>query len=239
RDSVGELHAAAHRERPRPSIGRRRPLGGQPRLGRHVLHRVAGEVVIGQAPHLGRRGLEPQERVQGVDPLAQHRDVEDHLVLALGRSADREPGQQCGQQESERGQEGTGGTVTAVPTPTPPTAARRPFTHTEHGVERPDPYHWLGGNEPAVLDHLVAERAFYDASVAHLQSLGSTLKAEMLSRLPTDDESARWSRRRFSYWTRHPVNSDYVELRRLNHASGPGSTTESESSSLFFDVNAQ
>jgi oligopeptidase B len=129
--------------------------------------------------------------------------------------------------------------VTAVPTPTPPTAARRPFTHTEHGIDRPDPYHWLGGDDPAVLDHLVAERAFYDASTVHLDSLRSALKAEMLSRLPTDDESARWSRRRYTYWTRHPVNSDYAELWRLNHASGAGSTTESESSSLFFDMNAQ
>jgi oligopeptidase B len=135
--------------------------------------------------------------------------------------------------------------VTAVPRATtrpagPPTAERRPHTHTEHGVERPDPYHWLGdGDDPAVLDHLVAERAFYNASVAHLHSLGSALKAEMLSRLPTDDESARWSRRRFSYWTRHPVNSDYAELWRLNHDSEGGSTTESESSSLFFDIGAQ
>ncbi len=130
--------------------------------------------------------------------------------------------------------------MTAVPRPTtPPTAPRRPFTHTEHGVDRVDPYHWLGGDEPAVLDHLVAERAFYNASVAHLDSLGSAMKAEMLSRLPTDDESARWSRRKYSYWTRHPVNSDYAELWRLNHDSAGGSTTESESSSLFFDISAQ
>jgi oligopeptidase B len=138
--------------------------------------------------------------------------------------------------------------VTAVPTsssdarsqvPAPPVAARIPYTHTEHGVERPDPYHWLGGDDPAVLAHLVAERAFYDASTVHLDSLRSALKAEMLSRLPTVDESARWSRRRFTYWTRHPVNSDYAELWRLNHDSDAGSTTESESSSLFFDINAE
>ncbi|HEX4471320.1 MAG TPA: prolyl oligopeptidase family serine peptidase [Nocardioides sp.] len=121
----------------------------------------------------------------------------------------------------------------------PPIAERRSFTHSEHGVERSDPYHWLGGDEPAVLDHLVAERAFYDASTVHLGPLRSTLKAEMLSRLSSDDESARWDRRRFTYWTRHPVNSDYAELRRLNHDSDAGSTTDSESSSLFFDINAE
>jgi oligopeptidase B len=138
--------------------------------------------------------------------------------------------------------------VTAVPTsssdaasqaPAPPVAARVPFAHSEHGVERPDAYHWLGGDDPAVLAHLVAERAFYDASTVHLDSLGSSLKAEMLSRLPRVDASARWPRRRFSYWTRHPVNSDYAELWRLNHDSDGRSTTESESSSLFFDINAE
>jgi oligopeptidase B len=48
-----------------------------------------------------------------------------------------------------------------------------------------------------------------------------------------------WSGRKFSYWTRHPVNRDYAELWRLNHDSEGGSTSESESSSLFFDVNAE
>jgi oligopeptidase B len=126
--------------------------------------------------------------------------------------------------------------VTAVPTP--PTAPRTPYSHREHGVQRLDPYHWLGSDEPRVLDHLVSERAFYDASCLHLDSLKSALKAEMLSRLPSADESARWSRKRYTYWTRHPVNSDYPELWRLNHDSEGGSTTESESSPPFFDIAA-
>jgi len=121
---------------------------------------------------------------------------------------------------------------------TPPVADRRPHTHTEHGIDRLDPYFWLGGDDPAVLDLLTAERSFYDASVAHLESLSSALKADMLSRLPKDDESARWPRRRYAYWTRHPVNSDYAELwRRLNHDSEGRSTTESESSSIIFDIS--
>ncbi|MBO0845671.1 MAG: S9 family peptidase [Nocardioides sp.] len=123
---------------------------------------------------------------------------------------------------------------------TPPLAARVSFTHTEHGVERPDPYHWLGGDGPDVLAHLASERAFYDASTVHLESFTSSLRREMLSRLPANDESSHWSRRRFTYWTRMPVNSDYAELRRrLNHDSEAGSTTDSESSSVFFDITAQ
>ncbi len=132
--------------------------------------------------------------------------------------------------------------MTAVPTSAsdaplgPPTAPRTPYAHAEHGVARPDPYHWLGGDGPAVVDHLAAERAFYDASCVHLDSLTAALRAEMLSRLSMTDESARWSRRRYTYWTRHPVNSDYAELWRLNHDSEGSSTTESESSHAFFDI---
>jgi oligopeptidase B len=133
--------------------------------------------------------------------------------------------------------------VAAVPTPPgdapagPPTAARESFTHSEHGVARSDPYAWLSdAGSVAVRAHLEAERGFYDASCAHLGSLRSALRVEMHSRLPATDESARWSRKRFSYWTRHPVNSDYAELWRLNHDSEGGSTTESESSQPFLDI---
>lgn len=137
--------------------------------------------------------------------------------------------------------------MTGVPGPTdapgrpvtaPPPAPRAPYTHTEHGVVRSDPYQWLGAvGDPAVLAHLTAERAFYDASCVHLEPLTSALRAEMLSRLPVTDESARWVRRRFTYWTRHRVNSEYAELWRLNHGSTARSTIESESS-LVFDIAA-
>ena len=125
--------------------------------------------------------------------------------------------------------------VTSHTTPPAP-APRRPYTHTEHGVVRSDPYQWLAAvGDPAVFAHLTAERAFYDTSCLHLEPLTSALRAEMLSRLPVTDESARWFRRRFTYWTRHHVNSEYAELWRLNHGSTARSTTESESS-LVFDI---
>ena len=124
----------------------------------------------------------------------------------------------------------------AQPVSGPPPAPRTQYTRTEHGVARSDPYHWLAAvGDPAVLAHLTAERAFYDASSLHLEPLTSALRAAMLSRLPATDESARWVRRRFTYWTRHHVNSEYAELWRLNHGSTAGSTTESESS-LLLDI---
>jgi oligopeptidase B len=102
------------------------------------------------------------------------------------------------------------------PTP-PPVAPREPFEHTEHGVVRPDPYHWMHGDTPALTGYLSAERSFYDSSVAHLHPLVSTLKAEMFSRLPPAEVSARWRRTRFSYYTLHLAGNDYAHIVREIH----------------------
>ena len=72
---------------------------------------------------------------------------------------------------------------------------------------------------PPLLAHLAAERAFYDSACAHLDSLVSTLRAEMVSRLPAADLSPAWRRTRFSYYTRHPAGSDYGQLLREIHGS--------------------
>jgi oligopeptidase B len=104
--------------------------------------------------------------------------------------------------------------VTPPTSPRPPEARQTPFEHTEHGVSRPDPFHWMHTTTPALLDHLSAERSFYDASVAHLHPLVSTLKSEMFSRLPATEVSARWRRTRFSYYTVHPAGNDYAHLVR-------------------------
>lgn len=96
----------------------------------------------------------------------------------------------------------------------PPEAPQAPYEHTEHGVVRPDPYHWMGTTTPALLDHLSAERTFYDSSVAHLNPLVSALTDEMSSRLPTAETSAPWRRSRFSYYTEYLAGSDYTRIMR-------------------------
>ena len=54
-----------------------------------------------------------------------------------------------------------GGTVRAVTTP--PQARQQPHEHTEHGVRRPDPYHWMRDlDSPDLLAHLEAELGWYD-----------------------------------------------------------------------------
>ncbi len=84
-------------------------------------------------------------------------------------------------------------------------------------MARPDPYHWMHGDTPALTEYLSAERSFYDSSVAHLHPLVSTLKAEMFSRLPPAEVSARWRRTRFSYYTVHLAGNDYAHIVREIH----------------------
>jgi oligopeptidase B len=67
---------------------------------------------------------------------------------------------------------------------------------------------------PELLEHLAAERGFYDSACAHLHSLVSTLRAELVSRVPAADVSPPCHRLRFSYYTRHLPGSDYSQLVR-------------------------
>ena len=63
--------------------------------------------------------------------------------------------------------------------------------------------------------------AFYDSSVCASAPLVSTLQAEMVSRVPPTDVSARWRRMRFSYYTRHLAGSDYEQSVGKSTVSRP------------------
>ena len=55
---------------------------------------------------------------------------------------------------------------------TPPIAPQRPHTHTELGVPRQDPYHWLKDREdPATIAYLEAENAHTTSAMAQRQKL--------------------------------------------------------------------
>jgi oligopeptidase B len=96
-------------------------------------------------------------------------------------------------------------------------APREPFEHAEHGVTRPDPYHWMHAGTPALIEYLSAERSFHGSVVAHLHPLVSTLESEMFSRLAPAEVSARWRRTRFSYYTVHLAGNDYGHILREIH----------------------
>ena len=120
----------------------------------------------------------------------------------------------------------------------PPQARQDPFSHTEHGVPRPDPFHWMrDADHPEVLAYLRAERAFFDSSCAHLHSLVSTLRSEMHSRLAPTEVSPTWRRCRFSYYTIHPAGSGYAQLLREIRMPDPATTTDPEDSTARDDEN--
>ena len=74
--------------------------------------------------------------------------------------------------------------------PSPPVAKLVPFVHTEHGVERPDPWHWIKDREdPDTVALLEAENAYNEAMTAHTTGLRKALYDEMLARIQEDDSS--------------------------------------------------
>ena len=104
-----------------------------------------------------------------------------------------------------------------TPSPSAPAAPREPFEHTEHGVVRPDPYHWMGATTPGLLDHLALERSFYDSACAHLGSLVSDLTDEMTARVPDADLSAPWRRAGFRYYSLTRRGHEYADIVREIH----------------------
>jgi len=65
-----------------------------------------------------------------------------------------------------------------------PVAKQVPHVHTEHGVERPDPFHWLKDrDDPDLIPHLEAENAYLDEVLGHRAELRKTLYDEMLGRI--------------------------------------------------------
>ncbi|MGH3331928.1 MAG: oligopeptidase B, partial [Nocardioidaceae bacterium] len=96
-----------------------------------------------------------------------------------------------------------------------PVARRDPTVTGLHGVTRVDEYAWMRSVEdPDVVEHLRAERAFYDAASMHLGPLVGTLANEMSGRVPSTERSAAWRLLRFFYYTKTPAGSDYGQLFR-------------------------
>ena len=90
--------------------------------------------------------------------------------------------------------------------PPPPVAATKAHSSTRHGYTIDDPYHWLKDegypqvDDPAVLDYLKAENAYFEAAMAPHQPLIETLFAEMKGRLKQDDASVPQKDGDWLYW---------------------------------------
>ena len=65
----------------------------------------------------------------------------------------------------------------------PPVAPQHHTIHRQHGVERPDDYHWLRDKtSEESLSYLRAERAYYDEQMKPLTELVDELTQEMIGR---------------------------------------------------------
>ena len=216
--AVGPHHALTDVEGPGQAVLAGLPRLSQPRLRGHVLHRVADHVVVGQRPHLVGLRLDPEERVERVDLVEDRHGERGGVLLGRVRGGRCQGGDhhrrgrqcQCGDQP--------GGATVPCMTPQPPRAARRAYEHTEHGVRRPDPFHWLRElDSPDVLAHLAAERAWYDSATGHLDSLVAVLRTEMQARVPATDRSVSWRRAKSSYYTVLAEGREHPQLFRDRH----------------------
>jgi len=68
--------------------------------------------------------------------------------------------------------------------------------------------------DPAMLEYLAAERAYYDRQVAHTAPLRDALLVEMSARMAPAEESAGWRRGGFHYFTRTLPGLNYEQFCR-------------------------
>ncbi|MEQ1504921.1 MAG: S9 family peptidase [Myxococcota bacterium] len=113
----------------------------------------------------------------------------------------------------------------------PPLAERRPHRHTEHGVDRDDPWYWLREkSEPAVLAHLEAENAFTAHRLAGLDPLRKQLYAEMVGRILETDATVPAPDGPWAYYSRVEAGKPHRIYCRRPRDGGP--------EQILIDVNA-
>jgi oligopeptidase B len=108
-----------------------------------------------------------------------------------------------------------------------PIATKHPTTTTVHGVPLTDDYAWLRDpgypqvETPAILDHLKAENAHFEAAMAPDQPLIDTLFAEMKGRIKEDDSSVPSKDGNWVYWRAFETGGQYRKWWRRPVAGGP------------------
>ena len=111
--------------------------------------------------------------------------------------------------------------------PTPPVAARVPFTVKSPQGDRIDDYYWLRDDDsktkrPEILAYLNAENAYTEAMTANLAPLRAELLAEMRGRIKEDDQSPPAYHHGYWYSTRFDSGAEYpVYLRQKGTPSDP------------------
>jgi oligopeptidase B len=115
--------------------------------------------------------------------------------------------------------------------PSPPVAPREATVLDRHGVRREDDYFWLRDRERAeTVEYLAAERAFYEARIAHTRPLRELIFDEMTRRTVPTDRSVSWKDRGSVYYTQTVPGKEYEQFLRAG--------TEEFPAELLLDENS-
>ena len=96
-----------------------------------------------------------------------------------------------------------------------PIAKKNPKTLTALGHDRIDNYYWMNQREdPAVIAHLEAENAYFDAVTADQKDLKEALFAEIKARIKEDDVSVPYDFRGYTYQTKYEIGDQYPRYVR-------------------------
>jgi oligopeptidase B len=123
--------------------------------------------------------------------------------------------------------------------PAAPVAPREAKDVSVHGDARNDDYFWLRNrDDPRVMAHLKAEKAYADAWFEPLRPLQQKLYDEMLGRVVQDDEAVPYRRGNWWYSSRTKEGLAYpIYIRRA--AVGPQRAFDAKApEQVLFDMNA-
>lgn len=125
------------------------------------------------------------------------------------------------------------GMTLATPHANPPVAAKQPHSFTHHGITVSDDYAWLRDpgypevTDKAVLAHLEAENAWFEACMEPRKPLVDTLFAEMRGRIKEADKSVPQKDGNYLYWIEFEEGAEYKKWwRRPVAAKDDGSADE-------------
>ena len=124
----------------------------------------------------------------------------------------------------------------------PPLPAKLPISIVVHGDTRVDEFQWLRDrDDPAVIEHLEAENAYTEASLARLETSRETLYQEIKARIVETDLSVPTRRGPWWYYTRTVEGLAYpIHCRRPCGASTeptPLDPPADENESILYDEN--
>ena len=117
-------------------------------------------------------------------------------------------------------------TTPAAPPKSPAVAAKQPHSFTHHGVTIDDPYHWLRDpgypevTDPAILGHLQAENAWFEARMKPCEPLIETLVSEMRGRIKEADKSVPQKDGDWLYWIEYEEGAEYKKWWRRPVSGG-------------------